>query len=199
MTVGVILAARPGAGAGALALVLLALVLAWSYSAPPLSLHSRTLGEVIGALLLAGLTPWLGYYVQAGWPPPQLAQLLAPLVVLQFAMLVTVSLPDAAGDAAVGKHTLAVRLGTRASARLAAVATMGALGWPLAQLAPGSPIWPALAMAVWLPVGAWQAARLWRLGDPPPWSSLAFWGIGLVMGPATALAAALAWIAPRAG
>jgi 1,4-dihydroxy-2-naphthoate polyprenyltransferase len=190
---GLILAARPGVGAAALLLVLVALALAWSYSAPPLRLHSRTLGEVSGALLLAGLTPWLGYYVQAGWPPPQLAQLLAPLLGLQFAMLVTVSLPDAAGDAAVGKQTLAVRLGPRGAARLAAVATLGALAWPLAQRAPGSPILPALAIAAWLPVGAWQAARLWRPAAAPPWSSLSFWGIGLVMGPAASVATALAW------
>jgi 1,4-dihydroxy-2-naphthoate octaprenyltransferase len=195
---GVILASRTGAGAAALPLILLALALAWSYSAPPARLHTRSMGELFGALLLAGLTPWLGYYVQAGWPPVSLAQLLAPLVGLQLAMLVTVSLPDAAGDATVGKHTLAVRLGPPAAARLAAATTLGALAWPLALLAQGAALLPALAIAGWLPLGLWQSARLWRLAPSPPWSSLAFWGIGLVMGPAASVTAALAWTALRA-
>jgi 1,4-dihydroxy-2-naphthoate octaprenyltransferase len=190
---GLVLATRPGAGPATLPLILLALALAWSYSAPPVRLHTRTLGEVFGALLLAGLTPWLGYYVQAGWPPAAFAALLIPLVGLQFAMLVTVSLPDVAGDAAVGKQTLAVRLGLGRAARLTAVVTIAALLLPLPAVARGALPAPGMAIAAWLPVGIGQALRLWRLGAAPPWSSLGFWGIGLVTGPAATLAAALAW------
>src|SRR5262249_45288098 len=157
------------------------------YSAPPLRLHSRALGEVFGSFLLAGLTPLVGYYVQAGWPQPAFWWLLAPLLGLQFAMLVTVSLPDVAGDAAVGKRTLAVRFGPTCAARLAATATLTALLLPLASGLRGSPSTVTMAIVAWLPLGVWQSARLWTLGDSPPWSSLGFWAIGLVTGPATTL------------
>jgi 1,4-dihydroxy-2-naphthoate octaprenyltransferase len=193
---GLMLAWSTRAGRAALPLVLVALALAWSYSSPPLRLHTRTLGEAFGALLLAGLTPLLGYYVQAGWPPAAWVALVVPLAGLQFAMLVTVSLPDIEGDAAVGKKTLAVRLGRVRAARLAAIVSVGSLVLPLVPSAVDAapPALPALAIAAWLPVGIWQGTRLWRLAGGSPWSSLGFWAIGLVTGPAASFAAALAWL-----
>ena len=88
-----------------LPLLLLALLLAWGYSAPPMQLHSRGLGELVGAFLIPGLTVLVGYYLQAGRLTllPLLAAL--PLCLFQFVMLVCIELPDAAGDAAAGKRT----------------------------------------------------------------------------------------------
>ena len=42
---------------------------------------------------------------------------------LQFAMLLAIEFPDAAGDAAAGKRTIVVRVGGRAGARLYAAVT----------------------------------------------------------------------------
>jgi 1,4-dihydroxy-2-naphthoate octaprenyltransferase len=192
---GVLLTLIPGTGSWTLPLLLAALALAWSYSGPPLRLHTRTLGEVMGGLLLAGLTPLFAYYVQAGWPSASSWSIAAPLLALQFAMLVTVSLPDVEGDAAAGKRTLAVALGRPRAARLAALATIGALLTPFVWWSVGVSLVVAASVFMWLPVGFWHAHRLWRLGAEPRWWSLGFWGIGLVMGPASALAAALLWIA----
>ena len=49
----------------AAAVLILAALLAWFYSAPPLALHSRGLGEVTTALVVTGLTPLAGFLLQA--------------------------------------------------------------------------------------------------------------------------------------
>jgi 1,4-dihydroxy-2-naphthoate octaprenyltransferase len=181
-----------------LALVLLAILVAWEYSAPPLRLHSRGLGEVVGALLVAGGTPLVGYGLQMhrlDWLP-----LLAvlPLCALQFGMLVVVSLPDVAGDAVVGKRTLAVRCGRPAAGRLAAGALALAYVSLLPLVALGLPAAAAWGYGVWLPVAGWHGRRLWHLGprSDGPWDALGFWSILLVMGSALTVAIAVA-ILPR--
>lgn len=165
-------------------LLLLALVLAWSYSSPPLRLHSRGVGELSAAVLVPGLTPLVGFYLQAGrftWLP-----FLAvwSLVCLQFVMLLTIEFPDAAGDEAAGKRTLVVRLGGQRAARW----LLGALGLAygaLVGLVPaGLPLGAALAVlvisgpvALWL---AWQISKgAWAV--PGRWNTLGFWAIALLM------------------
>lgn len=195
---GLVLALLVRPGPWTLPLLVLALALAWGYSGPPTRLHSRGLGEVFGALLLTGLTPTFGYYLQLGRLEPWILLVLLPLCCLQFAMLVTVSLPDVAGDRAVGKRTLAVILGGGWVARLAAMAVVAAFAavplWLAADLPPPA----ALALAAWSPLAVWQAWRLIRRWDDPgSWGSLGFWGIGLVMGPAASLLVAFAWASLR--
>src|SRR5207244_3200796 len=62
-TLLLVLVAKPGPLA--LPMLLLAILLSWSYSAPPLRLHSRGLGELTSVLVVSSLTPLLGYYLQA--------------------------------------------------------------------------------------------------------------------------------------
>jgi 1,4-dihydroxy-2-naphthoate octaprenyltransferase len=173
-----------------------ALALAWGYSSPPLRLHGRGLGEVVGAVLIAGLTPLVGYVIQVGHVDAWAVATVAPLCALQFVMLVAVSLPDAVGDAAVGKRTLAVRFGRRRTARLAAAVLAGAyaLGLPLALRA-GMPEVAGMAYLAWLPLAIWQAWRLaTRVSESGgPWDSLSFWSIGLVVGSAATVALGLWW------
>ncbi len=169
-------------------LALLMIALSWSYSAPPLRLLARGLGELTTALVVTLLTPLLGFYIQRGTISllPFLAS--APLCGLQFAMLLTIELPDAAGDAAVNKRTLVVRWGADRAARFCAViiaASFAAL--PLLVLS-GLP-WPiAGAAALIAPLGAWQSIRMTRgaFRDPSRWENLAFCGVALLI--ATALA-----------
>jgi 1,4-dihydroxy-2-naphthoate octaprenyltransferase len=184
------------AGPFAVPLLLLALVLTWEYSAPPLRLHSRGMGELVGALVVSGLTPLAGFYLQqrALTRLPFLAVL--PLCCLQFAMLLAVHFPDAEGDAATGKRTLVVRLGRARAARLylAALATAYAL-LPVLVWA-GLP--PSVAGAIILsaPLAAWLAWRTAHAAwsEPAQWNSLAFWSIGLLMGTAVLETAAFLWL-----
>lgn len=167
-------------------MLFIALLLAWGYSAPPVRLQSRGLGELTTALLVTGMTPLVGFYMQTGrlaWLP-----LLAviPLCCLQFAMQLTIGFPDAASDALAGKRTLVVRWGERRAARLHNLVLLEAyVSLPILVYA-GLPILVAAAASLGAPVAIWQAWRMER-GDwakPASWNGLAFWSIALLMGAA---------------
>lgn len=177
-----------------LGLVLLGIAAAWEYSAPPLRLHSSGYGEITAALTVTVLTPLVGYAAQAGtlgWLP---VITVIPLSCLQFAMLLTVDFPDIEGDTRADKRTLVVRAGGARAARLHnASLALAYLLLPLAVLG-GLPPVVAGAMALGAPVAAWQGWRVARgaWADPARHDSLAFWGIGLLIGTgALALAAFL--------
>ena len=184
-------------GAGSLALPTLAvvLVLAWTYSAPPLRWCARGLGELDTALVVTVLVPWLGFYLQAPslGGVAQLALTIVPLALLQFAMLLAIEFPDAAGDAAAGKHTLVVRLGAARAARLYAATTTAAFVWPLVAYAVGLPLLVALALLVPAPIAMWRVVRLADTANRDRFERLAFFGVFLVV--ATSAAALIAWLA----
>ncbi|MGE0866937.1 MAG: prenyltransferase [Kofleriaceae bacterium] len=170
--------------------------LAWTYSAPPLRLCARGLGELTTAVVVTILVPLLGFQLQA----PELdgvamlAGSIAHLALLQFAMLLAIEFPDAAGDAATGKRTLVVRLGARAAARLYAVATALALVLPgLAVAVLGAPVRVAIAGAVIAPLGLWRAVSCADCLDPRRYERLAMCAVALVV--AMAIAQLLAWLA----
>jgi 1,4-dihydroxy-2-naphthoate octaprenyltransferase len=164
-------------------LLLLAIFLAWNYSSPPLWLNRRGLGEITGAVLVPGLTVLLSFQVQTG--RLALLPLLAvtPLCFFQFAMLLSVNFPDAAGDILVNKRTLVVIYGPRRTATLFLVV----LACPYLLLTLlvwlGLPTAVAAAVLLTLPLAVWQGWRI-RQGaatDPARWEALAFWSIGLLM------------------
>lgn len=111
------------------------LAIGWAYSAPPLQLMARGVGEaaIVGGWLLVVLGT---DFVQRG------ALAALPLAAgLPFALLVAAILylnqfPDAQADAAAGKFTLVVRLGAQ-KAR-----------WGYAVLAAAAYLWLALAVGV---------------------------------------------------
>lgn len=170
-----------------LAVTLPTLLLAWGYSAPPLRLCARGLGELATGLIVAVLVPAsvlvpAGVPVGAWWP-------LAPLALQVAAAVLVLSLPDATGDAATGKRTLAVRLGPRRSRRvLQAIWLACGLGSTLA-IARGAPAAFALAggaafaAAVALPVLVLRAR----------WDTLSMAAMGLA---ALQWALTLAWALP---
>jgi 1,4-dihydroxy-2-naphthoate octaprenyltransferase len=166
----------------------LMLLLSWAYSAPPFRLLSRGLGELTTALVVTLLTPLLGFYVQTGrlLLLPVLACL--PLCALQFAMLLTIELPDAASDAALGKRTLVVRRGAEWAARCCAgVVVVSFCALPLLVLF-GLP-WPIAALAALpAPLAAWHALRMLRgaFREPKSFGGLAFCSVALLA--STALA-----------
>jgi 1,4-dihydroxy-2-naphthoate octaprenyltransferase len=180
-----VLIVRPGLIT--LLLLLLALLLAWSYSAPPLQLHSRGLGELTVALVVPGLTPLVGFYLQTGRLDGLSLLAVVPLCCLQFAMLLVVEFPDAVGDAVAGKRTLVVRLGGARAARLHSVALLVAYAaLPLLVLGGLPPVVAAVA-ALGTPLAAWQGWRVlhgaWK--ERNSWNGLALWSVVLLMGTAT--------------
>ncbi|HEU5097784.1 MAG TPA: prenyltransferase [Roseiflexaceae bacterium] len=183
MGVAVVLASAVQPGVQTFVLIAVALLLAWSYSAPPLKLHSRGLGELTTAVLVPGLTPLVGFYLQAGRLGLSLLGVL-PLCCMQFAMLLAIEFPDAAGDAVAGKRTLVVRLGGTRAARLHATALLIAYGILPVLVVLGLAPLVAASVSLGAPLAAWQSRRVLRgtWADPALWNSLGFWAVALLMG-----------------
>jgi 1,4-dihydroxy-2-naphthoate octaprenyltransferase len=178
-------------------LLLLALFLTWEYSAPPLRLHSRGLGEATVALVVPVLTTLVGYTLQTGRPAwlPLLATL--PLACLQAAMILVINIVDAAGDVQVRKRTLVIRLGANQAVLLYLGILLTAYGLLPILVIAGLPLLVAGAALLPVPLAVWQVRRMmrgdWR--DTAHWDSLAFWSIGLLMTTAGLQTAAFLWLA----
>ncbi|MFM2426628.1 MAG: hypothetical protein RL707_454 [Pseudomonadota bacterium] len=137
-------------GGGLIVLGLAGLLSAWAYSAPPLALMTRGLGE-----LTVGLT-WVLVVVGADYVQRGKFFFMPWVVALSFGLLVVNILvingfPDAQADAHVGKRTFVVRAGPR----------LAALGYLLLV---------ALAYA-WVVAGVWlfihPEPALWGLASMP--------------------------------
>jgi 1,4-dihydroxy-2-naphthoate octaprenyltransferase len=184
---GAYLAVHEATGALIAPLLGATLVLSWAYSAPPLQLHSRGLGELNVAVVVTGLVPLAGFYLQA----PDLRGLrvlllaLVPLCLLQFAMIIGVAFPDAEGDARVGKRTLVVRCGGPLAARIHALALGAAYVSLPGLVAGGLPVEVALAAAAGAPIAVWRGWRVLGRGDwavPARFEAVAFWAVALLVG-----------------
>lgn len=128
----------------------LGVFLAWAYSAPPLALMARGLGELTVALV------WALVVVGADAVQRGSVFIVPVFMALGYGLLIANILlingvPDAPADAQVGKATLAVRLGTRGAALLYA--------------------WNALLAHGWLAWGVWHFLQperaLWGLASAP--------------------------------
>lgn len=151
-------------GPGLLVIGLAGLLLGWAYSAPPLALMKRGLGELtVGAswsLLVIG-----GDYVQrAGFSALPLAASLG-LALLVADILLINGFPDAVSDASVGKHTLVVRLGPAAAARLYRAVALIAHGALLACVIAGVLPTAALGGLLSLPLSLRAAGLLAAAGN----------------------------------
>ena len=90
-------------------------LLGWWYSAPPLRLVARGLGEASTAATLGMLIPATGYQVMADRINPALLPFLFPLLCYGMIFILSVELPDMEGDRLSGKRTFVVRYGRKAS------------------------------------------------------------------------------------
>jgi 1,4-dihydroxy-2-naphthoate polyprenyltransferase len=173
-------------------------VLAWSYSAPPLRLAARGLGEIDTVLVVAVLVPCAGYAAFAGTVGETMLRACIAPAAAMFAMMLSVGLPDAGTDFLGGKKTLVVRWGPSNAWRAIWVAS----GFALAIAA--ATAWRAhagLGTLALVPAVVCGGALI-RLAtrDPRP-ASMAFWGVALyattAAGLAAAYAAAAVWAPPR--
>jgi len=170
--------------AGAIGVVIFAL--AWSYSAPPLRLAARGLGELDTALVVSALVPAVVYAALGGRLNPWLLDATVSPAIAMYAMMLGVELPDAAVDAAAGKRNLVVRWGPAKSAGIIGGLGVGAV---LLALQTAFRVLPVTALAL-VPATA-IAAVLFRTGfrDPRP-PTLAFLGVALYAALTVGLAAA---------
>ncbi len=159
------------------------IVLAWGYSAPPVRLHSTGVGELVAAVVVAALVPWLGCAVQPLCPTTQVVAATLPLVLVQFAMLIVIGIPDREADARVGKRTIVVRLGLRAAALLHNCAIVSAYLVLVVTSSCGLPPVVMLTAALTLPLAALQVLRVARgaFRSRRDWEGLAFGAVSLVL------------------
>jgi 1,4-dihydroxy-2-naphthoate polyprenyltransferase len=152
--IGIVLAATRGWGL--LWLGLAGLLVGFFYTAPPLRLVHRGLGELA---VFAGFGPIMtlgAYYVQAqeyAWEPFLIS---IPVGILIALVLYVNEVPDRPGDAAAGKRTLPVRFSKQAiiNAYIAAIAaTFGTiLVLPIVDVTPWATLIALLAAPLALPV-----------------------------------------------
>ncbi|MEU8251104.1 UbiA family prenyltransferase [Nonomuraea sp. NPDC048916] len=123
------------------------ILLGLAYSGPPCYLKRRS-GGAMATVTVAGL---LTYYMGEAGAVPTPRLLVIALVMSLWMGLVgatTKDLPDAAGDAAAGRHTIAVTRGDRRVRWLASVsaASLGAAFLAAAVLVAPELVWPAVIM-----------------------------------------------------
>lgn len=161
---GLLLAVKTGGGL--IVLGVAGLLLAWAYSAPPLALMKRGLGEVTVALTW-GLVVMGADYVQRGQFFVIPAAVSVSFALLVGNILVINGFPDAVADAQVGKRTLVVRLQPRRAAWVYLVMALLAHAW----LAAG--VWlfvhpePALWGMISLPISLWAFVWLAKHAEQP--------------------------------
>ncbi|QTR50540.1 prenyltransferase [Candidatus Thiothrix anitrata] len=133
------------------------LLIGWGYSAPPLRLNSRGLGEPMIALSFGILTPLGAWFVQTGslaWYP-LLSSL--PLSLLLMNILLINQFPDCEADAASGKHHWVVRFGVETAAKIylstVLLATLLLVSWVMLDVLPPMALLSALPLGISLRAG----------------------------------------------
>jgi len=153
-------------GGGVILLGVAGLGLAWAYSAPPLKLMSRGLGEFTVALA------WFLVVVGADYVQRRQFFIIPASAALGFALMVAALLlingfPDAGADARVGKRTLVVRLGPLPAAGLYLFLVVSAHLWLVISVWLLIPPQPALWGLVSLPFSLLAAGLLMSRARQP--------------------------------
>lgn len=154
------------------------IALAWFYTAPPLRLNYRALGELTAAAVLYGLGPILACYLQAGRISGTALVLVGVVFVFQFLRMAVMNLSDVDGDRSVGKRTLAVLLGERRVIRCYAIGQGVVYVAVIVALLTGAvPVLAGVALLCTAPVPVWVARQLfdstWR--TPGRGDAVTFW------------------------
>lgn len=157
---GLLLAVKTGGGV--LLLGMAGLLLAWAYSAPPLKLMSRGLGELAVALV------WFLVVIGADYVQRRQFFVIPASAALGFALMVASLLlingfPDAVADARVGKRTLVVQLGSTWAAGLYILLVVSAHSWLVVSvwllIPPREALWGLVSLPVSLASAGWLLAH----------------------------------------
>lgn len=138
-----------------------ALALFVAYTLPPLRLNYRGGGELLEALGVGIVLPWLSAYLQSGrvWMPALDA--LPGFACLALASAVASGLSDERSDREGGKRTIVTMLGSVLSRRVMFFfAALGPLAWILAAILPHGT--PTVTLLVAAAMQALSLPSLWR-------------------------------------
>jgi 1,4-dihydroxy-2-naphthoate octaprenyltransferase len=174
------------------AIAIALLVCAWTYSAPPLRLSARGLGEIDAALAVGVLVPAIGYGAFAGTLDGAILALTVATAAAILTMILCVEIPDCGFDLIAGKRTLVVRWGPAVAYNRLAYLVIFTTFWTFGDLfQPGLSLRSTL---FGLPAFGFALAlmRIVFAGDRRP-ATVAFLGVGLYATTATGLAAAYAF------
>jgi 1,4-dihydroxy-2-naphthoate polyprenyltransferase len=131
----------------------LGIILSVGYTAPPLKLVYRGLGEVTTALGFGPLMLVGAYVVQSGGAISVEALAASVPIAIMVALILYVNeIPDREGDARVGKRTLPVQLGRRTVLRIYDASVAVAFGWVVLSTALGWLPLPALLVLGGVPL-----------------------------------------------
>lgn len=109
---------------------ILGIVLSVGYTAPPLKLVYRGLGEITTALGFGPIMLLGAYVVQSGGPiSPEAVAASVPIAILVALILYVNEIPDREGDARAGKRTLPVQLSRAAVIGVYVAAVAFAFAW----------------------------------------------------------------------
>lgn len=151
---------------GLLLIGLAGLFIGWAYSAPPLKLMCRGVGEL--AIVAAWLLVSIGAdFVQRGSFAELPVSAALPFALLVANILYINQFPDRLGDAAAGKHTLVVRLGAEQAKWGYLLIALFAHGWILYQVASGQLPDSAALAAASLPLSLLAGRHLLRQASQP--------------------------------
>ncbi len=173
------------------ALAALIVVLSWGYSAPPLRLAWRGLGESTVVVVLNLSVPLLGCGLLLGTLPLQLWTVLLPLAPISFTRMLIMNMADVESDRAAGKRTLVVILGMARSTAVHRLGLAAAYLMLPAAVALGLPLDAALCLLVGSgPLALWIIRRIthWQ-----PWTFDLPWVASIHNALATILLFAALW------
>jgi 1,4-dihydroxy-2-naphthoate octaprenyltransferase len=108
-----------------------------TYTAPPIKLVYRGLGEIAVALGFGPIMLLGAYVVQAGSVSLEAVVASVPVAILVALVLYVNEIPDRAGDASAGKRTLPVRLSAETVTTIYLLAALGAFGVIVAGVVTG--------------------------------------------------------------
>lgn len=169
---------------------------AWCYSAPPLRLLARGLGELDTALVVAVLVPLCAFAAQRAPLEPSVLASTVPGAAAMFAMMLAVEFPDIVSDRAGGKRNLVVRFGARRGARLSIAATIAVYVAVASALTIGAPPVLGLFEALTIPaaIALVRALGAWR--EPDAFADETLAALGVTFFFVVTFFALLAYVAP---
>ncbi|MCU0798937.1 MAG: prenyltransferase [Candidatus Thermoplasmatota archaeon] len=91
--------------------VLMGALLGWFYTAPPLKLSYRGMGEISTALTIGLLVPMMGYWIMMGKLDPGPLPFAPSLLLYGCTFILNVQVPDVEADLLGGKRSLVTRVG----------------------------------------------------------------------------------------
>ena len=148
------------------------------YTAPPIRLVHRGLGEVAVAIGFGPLMVLGAYYVQAQRLTWEALYASLPVAILIALILYLNEVPDRAGDAAVGKRTLPVRFGKEAVVALYAAAAAAAFGLIAGGALSGLMVRPTILALATIPLAV-KVVRGLRAHYDSPYTLMPFMGTNI--------------------